>query len=272
MGVTIFFLIIVLRPDATYMKKALLLTIALNVCAFAHGQESSHHMAFYGVDNDTIQHDTVFRLDSSHINIYVGLSTAFTTSFTGLTPLNYNYTDAGLLQNISYAGATPTPGVAFTFGFEYLSKESKKRFLYSIGLEVFYARFSGNISSNTVTHDTSASKQDSAVSGTSNEPYSLSVFAIDVPIKVYYKLKEKGNKRLSIGLGIVLGGYALQSSSADGYSTFNLSNPLNMGTVSLRYDVGVGHKTGLSFEPYFSMQMIDMTTHPMLFGIKIASL
>lgn len=260
------------------MKKLSVFVIILlfsSLCAMAQdGGDNSKHMAFYGVDNDTARHshDTIFRLDSSHIALYISAGATFNSQLQHLAPDPHAIDNAGGQVTPSYISTLPATGFHVDFGLEYLSKEINKRIIYSIGLEAFYAGVNGNINVNTVTHYKSSMLTDSVVSKIQHAADTISVIAISVPIKVYYVLSEKKNHRLSLGLGLTLGYYVYQKSSIEWYLSNNIANPMNLASLSLKYDVSIKGKTGLSFEPYFSGQMLDNYTHLMFLGLKVASL
>jgi hypothetical protein len=259
------------------MKKIFLLILSLCTYGLVLAQDNPKHMAFYGVDYDTARsgRDTLFRLDSSHINLYVCGGFTFNTALKNLIPDPYAENSAGGLVAPTYMGTLPIIGSNpnLTFGFEYLSRESKKHFMYSLGLEAFFAKTTGNIKSNTVTTYITQAKTDSVVmSGVQYSPYSISVFAISVPFKFYYVFSERKNHRMSAGLGLTLGYYVYQDSWAEWYLSQGIFSFQNLATASIKYDFSIKRKTGMSIEPYFSMQMLDSYTHLMFLGVKVASL
>jgi len=232
-------------------------------------------MAFYGAEPDSVNNraDTLFRLDSTHIAISVSGGLTFNTPFQNLGPgLAFSNGNGGNVLP-TYVKTIPSVGYMASVGFEYLSKTNKNNLFFDAGIEVMYATCSGNIQANTITsHPVNPGKDTSVATGLQNLPYSLYVLTIAVPVSIYYKLSANSKHRLSPGLGIVLGDYLIQQTTMEGFSAHSLNNPLLMGKVSLRYDVNLAKKTGLSFEPFFETQLLGNTTRLMSAGIKIASI
>ncbi|HTA84127.1 MAG TPA: hypothetical protein VK783_14380 [Bacteroidia bacterium] len=256
------------------MKKLVLFCAILLSCVFVYAQSDNRNMAFYGSERDSLSDkaDTLFQLDSAHITISISGGLAYNSALQNLVPGVGFYNANGGNVVPSYVKTLPDAGLMLAVGFEYMSKEHVSHLFFTTGIEVMYAQCSGNIQSNTTTTYLTNAKKDSSVSGMQNLSYNLYVVTVSIPFSLYYALVEKKKQRLSPGLGLVLGDYVTQLISATGYSASAFTNPLLMGKVSLKYDVTIKNKTGLSFEPYFSAQLLGSPTHIMLAGLKIASL
>ena len=240
------------------MKQILFIGLLI-ITSLAKAQNSSPKpMAFYGVAYDTAHHkrDSIFRVDSTHLAIKISLASAFNSGMAGLVkPVNNG---SGTIYSNTYISRHVTPGVAYSLGFEYVSKLFHNHIFFSLGLEAIKFNCSGSIYQSTVAPyypDTTA--------------YNIEVLTLDVPCHLYYRITESPKFRLSAGAGVSVGFFAAQLSTADGIGDFNLTDPVNLGTLSLRFDVALSCRTWIALEPYYSIQMYDPVTHIEMAGLKV---
>lgn len=243
------------------LKRALFLIIALVNFVAALAQEGSNggHMAFYGVDYDTIQHkrDTIFHVDSAHIAILGTAAAAFNTGMGGLFKQpNINGRPWG---NTTYSSTQVTPGTAFSFGFDYVSKEYHNHWFFSLGLEANKFKCSGLVSS----------VEQTGIGATDTSAYAIDILSLNLPFRLYYRFVKTRSFRFSMGIGVSAGWFISQSNAESNYGAFALSNPANSGTICLRFDIAAGRHTWFAFEPFYSIQMFDATTHIESAGLKV---
>lgn len=233
------------------MKQILVIGLLI-ITSLAKAQDSSPKpMAFYGVAYDTAHHkrDSIFRVDSAHLAIKVSVAAAFNSGMQGVLEQT---TKSG------YISRHVTLGIAYNLGFEYVSKLIGNHIFFSLGLEAIKFNCSGNIYQSTVAPyypDTTA--------------YNIEVLTLDIPCHLYYRITESPKFRLSAGAGVSVGFFAAQLSTADGIGDFNLTDPVNLGTLSLRFDVALSCRTWIAIEPYYSIQMYDPVTHIEMAGLKV---
>ncbi|MGP8217155.1 MAG: hypothetical protein ACLQQ4_16415 [Bacteroidia bacterium] len=239
------------------MKRILLsCIIAFSSFATFAQDASDRHMAFYGVDDDTTFHkrDSIFRIDSSHITIFGSVATAFNSGMGGLVNSD------GYAYNSSHV----TPGIAFGFGFNYLSKILRNHWFFTLGFEASRFGCSGVLNATPPAIKGSSSPEPDTSS------YNITVYTLDVPFKMYYCFLDTKKCRLSAGAGISIGLFISQMNSETNENLgFNLSNPVNLGSLSLRFDFAVSKHFWLSLEPFYSIQMLSDITHIESAGVKL---
>ncbi|HSY77425.1 MAG TPA: hypothetical protein VK890_11235 [Bacteroidia bacterium] len=228
------------------MKRALFLIIIIikTVALFAQEGSNAPRMAFYGVDYDTLAHkrDTIFHVDSAHIAIFGSAGSAFNTAI-----------EQSSFNSLTYIGYRVSPGTAFSFGFDYVSKEHNNNWFFSLGLGIMVFTCTGNyyysLPGSPKYTDTSA--------------YVLQGLSVDIPFRVYYRFSKTKKFRFSAGLGVSVGAYLTQSNS------FGFGIPENLATACMRFDIAAGRHTWFAFEPYYSIQMFEEATHLESVGLKV---
>jgi hypothetical protein len=253
------------------MKRILLsfvfLLFAYSVFAQAEEGREKQNMAFYGVDYDTLHHkrDTISHIDSAHLAIAASAAAAFNTDMKGFIALENKqfklpYSGAPGLQ-AEYAGMNVTTGSAFSFGFDYVSKEYNNHWFFSVGVEAIKFNCSGSI------YQTTSYPQI-----TDTLYYTIAVLSLDVPLKVYYRFVKTPKFRFSAGAGVSIGTFIAQLSTGTYVETFNINSFANLAYAGLRFDFAMGRHTWLALEPFYSIQMIDPITHIELAGIRLVLL
>lgn len=216
-------------------------------------------MAFYGVDTDTAHHrrDSIFHIDSAHIAIQGALGVAYNSSMKGLiNQLNNNSQGPVGQYGGSYISRHTQPGVTYNLGFDYVTRLYWNRIFFSAGIEVFKFDCSGYV------HQILNNVSDTF-------SYTITVLALDVPLHAYCRLVSTDKLRLSLGIGASVGFFVAQNSSSEISDQFNLTNPVNVGSLSLRFDVALSKRTWLAFEPYFAGQLFDPITHIEMAGLRV---
>lgn len=216
-------------------------------------------MAFYGVDVDTMHHkrDTIFHVDSAHISIQASLAVAYNSGMAGLiTQLNNSSQGPVGQYGGTYISRHAQPGVAYTFGFDYITREYWNRMFFTVGIEMFNFNCTGYI------HQLQYNVSDTV-------SYTISVLALNVPLHAYCRLIKSHKLRLSVGAGITPGLFVSQNSVTAYSGPFYLTNPVNLGSFSVRIDVAISRHTWFAFEPFFAAQLSDPVTHIETAGLKV---
>jgi|GEM_PF-3434623 hypothetical protein len=234
---------------------------------FAQDKEGSNnqHMAFYGVDYDTLHHkrDTISHVDSAHFAITASAAAAFNKNMQGLIILENKQSSlnnsglAGLM--VQYSGMKCTTGSAFSFGFDYVSKEYGNHWFFSAGVEAIKFNCSGSVYQ--------TNRYSPLITDTLY--YTIAVLSLDLPLKIYYRFVKTPKFRFSAGAGVSIGTFIGQLSNSTYVGQFNLNSFTNLAYAGLRFDFAMGRHTWLALEPFYNIQMIDAITHIELAGVKL---
>ncbi len=229
------------------MKRNILLLFLFVTSFGAYAQDGGRSMAFYGVDYDTVHHkrDTISHVDSAHLAIMASVAAGFNTEMSGMIK-QYR-------SDRIYTGYSVKPGTAFTFGFDFVSKEYKSNLFFSLGFEVGKFGCTGN-----------TYQKPGIYWPSDTASYSIQEVTLDIPFRLYYRIVKTPKFRLSAGLGISFGTIVGQ------YGSFVLVNPVvDLGYAGIRFDLSIGRHTWLALEPFYTIQAFEITTHIETAGIKI---